>query len=74
MAMEELLKKSLVLTFEEGVNPEDGKPIIKRYAYSNIDKDVTTENLFQAAQALSSLYHGVAYGFTTVDTNDLVNF
>lgn len=69
--MEALQKKSLVLAIEEGMDAK-GKAIVKRYTYSNIKKAATPEALYQAAQALLSLYAGSVYEITTVDTNDLV--
>ena len=70
MATELLVKKSLVLTVEEGLD-EGGKPIFKRYTYPNIKSDATPDNLVVHAQALASLYNGPA-AFSTVETNDLV--
>jgi len=69
MAMEALVKKSLVLAVEEGLN-EKGEPIIKRYTYSNIKGAATPEKLVEAADALADLYNGPA-GFSTVVTNEL---
>lgn len=69
MAMEALVKKSLVLTIEEGLD-EQGESIFKRYTYSNIDKAATPENLVIAAGALADLYDGPA-SFNTVDTHEL---
>jgi hypothetical protein len=70
MAVEALLKKSLVLSFQEGMD-EDGEPIVKRYTYSNVVKSATPDALYEAAQALVSLYDGTVDQITTVDTNDL---
>lgn len=70
MAVEALLKKSLVLSIQEGID-DDGEPIVKRYTYSNVYKDATPDALHEAAQALVSLYDGTVDQITTVDTNDL---
>jgi hypothetical protein len=71
MATESLVKKSLALSFQEGID-EDAKPIIKRYSYSNIDTNATAANLLETAQAIASLSKGEALEFTAVDTNALL--
>lgn len=70
MAMEALVKKSLILAVEEGFN-EKGEPIVKRYTYSNIKGSATPDKLIEAAVALADLYDGPA-DFSTVVTNQLV--
>ncbi|PMC34562.1 hypothetical protein CJ195_22375 [Bacillus sp. UMB0899] len=70
MATETLLEKKLVLSFSEGMD-EDGKDIIKRYTYSNILQTATSDSLFSAAMALSTLFNGTAQEFGTVDNNIL---
>lgn len=72
MAMETLIKKSLVLVMSEGVDG-DGKPILKRYTYSNINPSATVEQLLAAANALASMYEGNVHEFNTVDTSALDN-
>jgi hypothetical protein len=67
-AMENLLKKSLVLIVNEGMD-EDGKEILKRYSYSNIRTDVTADSVYDAAQAIGELYSGTVNEINTVDTN-----
>jgi hypothetical protein len=71
MAMETLMSKSLVLSFEDGQN-KDGKPMIKNYTYSNIIQTSTPDDLLKAAEALASLYNGLNSGITTIEKNDLV--
>ncbi|MFE8698394.1 DUF1659 domain-containing protein [Cytobacillus sp. FJAT-53684] len=70
MAMEALVKKSLILTVEEGLN-DKGEPITKRYTYSNIKGNATPDKLVEAAVALAGLCNGPA-NFSTVITNELV--
>lgn len=71
MNRETLIKKTLVLAIEEGLD-EKGKPIVKRYSYANIKNGATAESLSAAAHALADLYNGTPYEFTTVNTNVLV--
>lgn len=71
MNRETLIRKTLVLAIEEGLD-DKGKPIIKRYSYTNIKNSATPESLSAAAKALADLYHGTPYEFTTVNTNILI--
>ncbi|WP_075983664.1 DUF1659 domain-containing protein [Bacillus massilinigeriensis] len=71
MAVEGIVKKALVLSFEEGVN-EKGDPIIKKYTYSSVQTDAAPQKLADTATAISSLYKGTPLETTTVDTNILV--
>ncbi|KLT18089.1 DUF1659 domain-containing protein [Neobacillus vireti] len=54
MAMELLLGTKLRLVFEAGINDE-GKPVYKAKTFSNVKNEATTDQLFQAAQAISVL-------------------
>lgn len=70
MASEMLDRKSLVLLIEEGMDTS-GKPIVKRYTYSNVKADATTESLLETAQAISSLYDGMLSDINVVATSFL---
>lgn len=67
MAIETLIKKSLVIAMEEGVD-EKGNPIIKRYSYSNVKVGTPSQNLLDAALAIASLCKGTVDEFNVVDT------
>ncbi|MFF2449898.1 DUF1659 domain-containing protein [Neobacillus sp. NPDC058068] len=54
MAMELLLGTKLRLVFEAGIDDE-GKPLYKAKTFSNVKKEATADQLFQAAQAISFL-------------------
>lgn len=71
MNSEYLVRKTLVVAIEEGLD-EKGKPIIKRYSYTNIKPTAAAEDLRAAANAIADLYNGTAYEFTTVNTNILM--
>lgn len=71
MASELVVKKSLVLSFEEGID-KDGKPVIKRYTYNNIQIAAPAQNLLDAAQAIADLFKGTPTEFNTVSNNDLL--
>lgn len=71
MATGVLVKKSLVLAIQEGMDA-NGKSIVKRYAYSNIDVGATPTNLYETAQAIASLSKGTVVEYTAVDTSALL--
>ncbi|KAB2328008.1 DUF1659 domain-containing protein [Cytobacillus depressus] len=71
MNRESLINKNLIVAIEEGLD-EKGKPIVKRYTYSNIKDDATPADLSLAANAIADLYNGLPYQFRTVNTNILV--
>jgi hypothetical protein len=71
MTTESLYKKVLVLSMQEGVD-EKGKPITKKYSYSNILMNTAPQNLFDAAQAISDLSNGSSLEFAAVDTKALL--
>ncbi|MFF2449651.1 DUF1659 domain-containing protein [Neobacillus sp. NPDC058068] len=54
MAMELLLGTKLRMVFEAGIDDE-GKPLYKAKTFSNVKKEATADQLFQAAQAISVL-------------------
>ena len=67
-ATQQIYKKTLVLTFQEGYDGK-GKAIIKRYSYSNIDPRATAQSLVETAQAISSLCKNPVFESITVDNN-----
>lgn len=71
MTTESLYKKVLVLSMQEGVD-EKGKPITKKYSYSNILMNAAPQNLFDAATAISDLSNGSSIEFAAVDTKALL--
>lgn len=54
MAIETLLSKQLRLTFQTGLDGE-GKPILSRKTFSNIDPSATADQLLVSAKAIASL-------------------
>jgi hypothetical protein len=54
MAQATLIDSNLRLVFEVGVD-EKGEPIFKNKMYSNLKHEATTDQIFQAAQALGAL-------------------
>ncbi|MFK9094250.1 DUF1659 domain-containing protein [Bacillus salipaludis] len=54
MAVASLEATKLRLVFNAGVDDE-GKPILKSKTFNNVTKSATTDQLFQAAQAITVL-------------------
>lgn len=51
----EIVKRSLVLVIEDGVN-DDGTTKYKNRTYSGIKGDATVDNIFQVGKALGGLH------------------
>lgn len=64
---ETLLRKSMVLIFDEGI--VDGKAVFKRYSYTNVNMSATAQNLNDGAAALATLYAGLLDEVQTNETN-----
>lgn len=70
MAVANLYETKLRMTFETGMD-EKGKPIYKAKTLNNIKKEATTDQLFQVAQALSSLSNDSLFKIERNDTTDI---
>jgi hypothetical protein len=66
MAMATLIESKLRLVFETGID-EQGHPVYKTKTFNNVKKEATTDQLFQAAQALSALSNDP---LNTIERND----
>jgi len=54
MARSLLQSSKLRLVFESGMD-DKGKPVLKAKTFSNVKKEATTDQLFQAATAIAAL-------------------
>lgn len=73
MAIENtLVSSALTINYKDGVD-EAGKDVIKSKKFSNIKVDAVTENLYSAANALSSLMKYPALEFVRSDNNLITN-
>jgi hypothetical protein len=54
MARSFLQSSKLRLVFDGGID-DNGKPILKAKTFSNVKKEATTDQLFQAANAIATL-------------------
>ena len=66
-----LLKRSLVINVEDGVNA-DGSTRTKSRTYSEIKEDSAVENLYEAGNALASLMANNMVNIMLNDRSELV--
>ncbi|MFB6468818.1 DUF1659 domain-containing protein [Cytobacillus sp. Hz8] len=71
MAEAMIMDTKLRLVFDGGMD-EKGDPIYKSKTYSNIKKDVTTDQLSQAGKALASLSGNTLVGIERNDNFEIV--
>jgi hypothetical protein len=71
MAQATLIDSNLRLVFEVGVD-EKGEPIIKSKMYSNLKQEATTNQIFQAAQAIGALSQAPLYTVERSDRFDIM--
>ena len=68
---QELLRRSLVINVEDGVNA-DGSIKTKTRTYSDIKESAPVENLYNAANALAGLMANTLSGIMLSDRSELI--
>ena len=71
MINQQLIKRSLVINVEDGVNA-DGRTRTKSRTYSEIKEDSAVENLYEAGNALASLMANNMVNIMLNDRSELV--
>ncbi|MBI0579855.1 DUF1659 domain-containing protein [Neobacillus cucumis] len=71
MAQARLTSTKLRIVFETGVDGE-GNPILRSKTFSNVKKDATADQLYQAAQAIFVLCNDTLYRIEKNDSSDLL--
>ncbi|GHH99794.1 DUF1659 domain-containing protein [Neobacillus kokaensis] len=71
MAQALLTGTKLHLVFQVGMD-EEGKPIMKSKMFNNIKKDSTTDQLFQAGTAISSLTNDMLNNLERNDSSEII--
>ena len=71
MAQAILTNSKLLLSYETGLN-EKGEPIFRTKTYSGVKQEVMADQLYQVAQALSSLSNDPLSGMKRNDVSELV--
>ena len=71
MAQSLLEGTKLRLVFEAGMD-EDGKPILHAKSFSNVRKEATTDQLFQAASAITVLCNDTLYKVERNDSTEII--
>jgi hypothetical protein len=72
MAQALLAESKLRLVFEVGMD-QDGEPILQSKTFSNIKKEATADQLYQAAQAIFVLRNDILSRVERVDNSDLLS-
>ncbi len=72
MAQALLTGTKLRLVFQVGMD-EEGKPILKSKTFSNVKKESTTDQLFQAATAISALTNDMLNNLERNDSSEIVS-
>jgi Protein of unknown function (DUF1659) len=71
MAQAIMTSSKLLVSYETELN-EKGKPIFRTKTYSSVKEEVTADQLYQVAQALSSLSNDPLSGVKRNDVSELV--
>ncbi|MGX6444001.1 DUF1659 domain-containing protein [Neobacillus sp. K501] len=71
MAQALLTGSKLKLSFQVGMD-DDGKPIMKAKTFSNIKREATVDQLWQAAEAIFSLTADQLSNVERIDSSDLL--
>ncbi len=71
MAQAIMTNSKVLLSYETGLN-EKGEPIFKTKTYSNVKQEATANQLYQVAQALSSLSKHPLSGVKRNDVSELI--
>lgn len=71
-ATRNLISSSIKMIMNFGVNPETQKQVMKTKSFSNVRTDATTDNIYAAAKALSSLQTHSVTSVRRVDTFEIV--
>ncbi|MCM3568531.1 DUF1659 domain-containing protein [Neobacillus mesonae] len=59
------------LVFQVGMD-EEGKPILKSKTFSNVKKESTADQLFQAGTAISGLTNDTLYNLERNDSSEIL--
>jgi Protein of unknown function (DUF1659) len=71
MAQALLEGTKLRLVFEAGIDKE-GKPVLKSRTFANVKKEATVDQLFQAAQAISTLCNDSLNRVERTDSSEIL--
>lgn len=71
MAVADMVKSQLRLTFVTGNNPETGKPTFAYKAFNNVKTTVNAGQLLTIAEALSSLQNHPLYKVERNDSSEI---
>ncbi|MED3625232.1 DUF1659 domain-containing protein [Neobacillus thermocopriae] len=71
MAQSLLIGTKLKMVFQTGIN-DDGKPMLRTKTFSNVRKEATADQLFQAANALAVLCNDPLNTLERTDSSEII--
>ena len=71
MAVADMMKSTLQLVLQDGIDPESGSPIFKSKSFNNVKIDATADQLYTIAMALVELQERSLYNINRRDTSDI---
>ncbi|MFH7819674.1 DUF1659 domain-containing protein [Neobacillus thermocopriae] len=71
MAQSLLIGTKLKMVFQTGIN-DDGKPLLRTKTFSNVRKEATADQLFQAANALAVLCNDPLNTLERTDSSEII--
>ncbi|WP_163182705.1 DUF1659 domain-containing protein [Neobacillus sedimentimangrovi] len=71
MAQSLLVGTKLKMVFQTGID-DDGKPILRTKTFSNVRKEATADQLFQAANALAVLCNDPLNTLERTDSSEII--
>ena len=71
MAVADMMKSTLQLVLQDGIDPESGSPILKSKSFNNVKTDATADQLYAIATALVGLQERSLYNINRRDTSDI---
>jgi hypothetical protein len=71
MAQSLLVGTKLKMVFQTGID-DDGKPILRTKTFSNVRKEATANQLFQAANALAVLCNDPLNTLERTDSSEII--
>jgi hypothetical protein len=71
MAVADMMKSTLQLVLQDGIDSESGSPILKSKSFNNIKTNATADQLYTIATALVELQERQLHNINRRDTSDI---
>lgn len=73
MAVSNLIKSSLKLSFEDGIHPTSGAVILKAKSFNNVKPNASADGLYEVAHAFAGLQELPLYNIERSDNSEITN-